>query len=288
MLKVKLNNGIEMPQLGIGTYNNKTNENAREMVGFAFKNGYTHVDTAHAYYDEKGVGQGIKDAGVKREDIWITSKLWPTEYGEGKTLEAIDKMLKRIDTPYLDLVFLHQPVGDYIGAYKDLEKAVEMGKVKSIGLSDFDYAPERMNEIMKIAKIKPAVLQLEIHPYYHQTEMREKAAKYDIQVESWFPLGGADFGLKTLLADPVLNDIAKAHNKTAAQVILRWHIQEGLVVIPGAMTHEEALEDIDIFDFELSQEEMDRINKLERGRFFPAPKIEDLEKMCLSINNLLE
>lgn len=267
MKTVKLNNGLEMPQFGIGTYNFPSDEVAQDAVSFAFKNGYNHVDTAHAYNDERGVGAGVKNSGMKREDVWITSKLWPNEYGEGKTLEAIDKMLKRLQVDYIDLLFVHQPIGDYVGAWKDMEKAVEMGKVKALGISNFEF--HGYNEIMENAKIKPAVAQIELHPYAQQKEFREKLAKDNIQVECWFPLGGEGAGNEALFNDETIKEIANAHGKTPAQVILRWHIQEGFVAIPGATNHDYILENVNIFDFELSDEEMQKMRDLDKNqRFF--------------------
>ncbi|MBU3852967.1 MAG: aldo/keto reductase, partial [Candidatus Paraprevotella stercoravium] len=200
---VKLNNGVEMPRFGLGTFLQGSNEICKQSCLTALRAGYRHIDTAHAYYDEEGVGEAVKESGIPRGEIWITSKLWPTEYGEGKTLKAIDEMLARLQTDYIDLLFVHQPVGDFVGAWKDMEKAVQMGKVRALGISNFDANDEVFNEIMEKSTIKPTVLQIECHPYAQRTEMRKKAAKYGIQVECWYPLGGAQSqGL--LLRDSVI------------------------------------------------------------------------------------
>ena len=156
---VKLNNGVEMPRFGLGTFLQGSNEVCKQSCLTALKAGYRHIDTAHAYNDEEGVGQAVKESGIPRSEIWITSKLWPTEYGEGKTLKAIDEMLKRLQLDYIDLLYVHQPVGDFVGAWKDMEKAVKMGKVRAIGISNFDANDEVFNEIMEKSTIKPAVLQ---------------------------------------------------------------------------------------------------------------------------------
>lgn len=192
---VKLNNGVEMPRFGIGTFLQPSDEVCEQSCLTALKAGYRHIDTAHAYQDEAGVGRAVKESGIPREEIWITSKLWPTEYGEGKTLKAIDEMLKRMQLDYIDLLYVHQPVGDFVGAWKDMEKAVKMGKVRALGISNFDANDEVWNTIMKAATIKPQVLQIECHPYAQRLEMRKKAAKEGIQMECWFPLGGAMSGV---------------------------------------------------------------------------------------------
>ncbi|NDV96767.1 aldo/keto reductase [Dysgonomonas sp. 521] len=263
--KLKLNNGIEMPQFGLGTFT-ASNEGCKEACLVAFKNGYRHIDTAHAYRNESGVGEAVKESGIPREEIWITSKLWPSEYGEGITLEAIDKMLERLQTTYIDLLYVHQPVGDFVGAWKDMEKAVEAGKVRALGISNFDDSDEVFHAIVDNMKIKPVTLQIECHPYAQRKDIREKVKPYNIAIECWYPLGHGDKGL---LSDPVIGKIAEVHNKTIAQIILRWHIQEGFSVIPGATNPDYIKENISIFDFELSNEEMTAMHSLNKEqRFF--------------------
>ena len=261
-----LSNGLEIPQLGIGTFNLPTNEKAKAAVLEALKNGYRHIDTAHAYFDEQGVGEAIRESGIKREEIWLTSKLWPSEYGEGTTLGAIDKMLARLQTEYLDLLYVHQPIGDYLGAWKDMEKAAKAGKVRALGISNFDFNDEMFQNILEHSEVKPAVLQIECHPYAQRIEMRKKASDSHIAVECWFPLGSANPGL---LSDPVIAKIAKTHGKTVPQAILRWHMQEGLIAIPGSTNPAHIKENIEIFDFTLTDAEMDEIRGLNREqRFF--------------------
>ncbi len=268
---VKLNNDVEMPRFGLGTFLQPSDEVCEQSCLTALKAGYRHIDTAHAYNDERGVGRAVKESGIPREEIWITSKLWPTEYGEGKTLEAIDKMLERMQLDYIDLLYVHQPVGDFVGAWKDMEKAVRLGKVRALGISNFDASDEVWDEIMAAATIKPAVLQIECHPYAQRVEMRKKAAKEGIQVECWFPLGGA-MSNGALFKDPVIRQIAEAHGKTPAQIILRWHIQEGFSVIPGASNPDYIKENIQIFDFALTDEEMAQMRSLNKEeRFFNMP-----------------
>lgn len=275
---VKLNNGVWMPRFGLGTFLQPSNDVCRQSCLTALRAGYRHIDTAHAYYDEEGVGEAVRESGIPREEIWITSKLWPTEYGEGKTLKAIDEMLERMQLDYIDLLYVHQPVGDFVGAWKDMEKAVRMGKVRALGISNFDANDEVWDTIMEEAEIKPAVLQIECHPYAQRLEMRKKAAAEGIQVECWFPLGGA-MSDGALLKDPVIMKIAEAHGKTPAQVILRWHIQEGFSVIPGASNPDYIKENIRIFDFALTEGEMEQMRSLNKEQRFFNATLEDVEKM---------
>lgn len=270
MKYVTLNNGIKMPQLGLGTFNVPDDDTAAFAVSTALKDGYRLIDTAHAYKVERGVGRGIKDSGVAREEIFLTSKIWPSEYGEGVTLPAIDKMLDRLGVEYIDLLLLHQPFGDVVGAWKDAEKAVKLGKVRSIGISNFEQY--HYDDILAAAEIKPAVLQIECHPYYQQRAMREKAARDGIAVESWFPLGGRPGdGIDKLFADETIKSIAAAHGKTVAQTILRWHLQEGLIAIPGSVKADHIAEDLGALDFELSDDDIARIRALDTpNRFFAS------------------
>ncbi len=264
----ELNNGLKMPRFGIGTYQDPGDSITADAVSFALKNGYRHIDTAHAYGIERGVGKGIKDSGVSREEIWLTSKIWPSEYGEGKTTEAIDKMLARLGVDYIDLLYVHQPMGDWRGAWRDMEKAVAAGKVRSLGISNFDAADSLYTAVMEFAKIKPAVFQIECHPYAQRVEWRKRATENNIQVECWFPLGGA-MSNGALFQDPTIKKIAESYGKTPAQIILRWHIQEGLSAIPGATNHNYITENINIFDFELTPEEMESMRSLNKEqRFF--------------------
>lgn len=275
---VYLNNGLVMPRFGIGTFNVPGDSIMADAISFALKNGYRHIDTAHAYRIERGVGQGIKGSGIPREEIWLTSKIWPTEYGEGKTLEGIDRMLERLGVDYIDLLYVHQPVGDWRGAWRDMEKAVEQGKVRSLGISNFDAADTLFAAVNEWARIKPAVLQIELHPYAQREHWQEKAREKGIEVECWFPLGGA-MSYGALFKDPVLIEIANAHGKTPAQIILRWHIQNGFSVIPGATDHGYITENIDIFDFELTPEEMELIHALNKEKRFFNMSLEDKQRI---------
>ena len=293
---ITLNNGVQVPQLGLGTQiqslERDASENGRALLNntshdavvAALQAGYRHLDTAHGYYNERGVGQGIIDSGVPREEIWVTSKLWPSEYGEGVTLEAIDAMLERLQLDYLDCIYLHHPAGDYVGAWKDLEKAYRQGKVRALGISNFDNWPEAFSAIVDNMEIKPQILQIEGHPFAQRHETRDLAAQYGIQIECWYPLGHAD---DRLLNNDVLSAIAEAHDKSVVQVILRWHMQEGLCAVPGSTNPDHIAENISIFDFELSDSEMEQIRALDRGddgRYFNI----DYERMGSFFTSLNE
>jgi diketogulonate reductase-like aldo/keto reductase len=265
---LKLNNGILMPQLGIGTYRLAEGNVSKTAVLTALKKGYRHIDTAHAYGNERSIGQAVKESGIPRDSIWITSKLWPNEYGEGKTLPAIEKMLKRLGVDYIDLVYLHQPAGDYVGGWKELEEAVVQGKIRAIGISNFDYNDSLFDNFYAKMKIKPAAMQIECHPYAQRKHWQDKLKALNIVLECWFPLGGRESNGK-ILRDSTINQIAQAYGKSAAQIILRWEIQEGFSIVPGTDNPDYIAENIHIFDFSLSDKEMQTIRALNtESRFF--------------------
>lgn len=268
---ITLNDGNRMPQFGLGTYMIADGDDAYGAVMTALKNGYRKIDTAHAYGNERSVGRAVRESGINRKDIWVTSKLWPNEYGEGKTMKAIDRMLARFGFDYIDLVYLHQPVGDYRGAWRELEEAVRIGKVRSIGISNFDFNDEMFSAIVDSMTITPAAMQIECHPYAQRLHWQEKLKTNGILLESWFPLGGRESG-GVLLRDSVINDIARTHGKTAAQIIIRWHVQKGFSVIPGTDNPDYIKENISVFDFVLTPDEMQKIDALNREhRFFTMP-----------------
>jgi len=261
---IKLNNNCEIPQFGLGVFMVPGDAATKEACLEAFVLGYRHIDTAHAYQNERGVGQAVKESGIDRKNIWITSKLWPSEYGETKSTEAIDQMLVRLDTFYIDLLLLHQQFGDYIGAWKAMEKAVSDGKVRSIGLSNFES--ERLEEVLDIATIKPAALQVECHPYYQQDDLKKRVEAYGTAIESWYPIGHGD---SSLINEPIFTELAKKYHKSNVQIILRWHIQEGNIIFPKSTNPLHIKDNIDIFDFELTDAEMQSIKALNKGvRYF--------------------
>ena len=268
---LSLNNGVKMPQFGLGLYMIPEGDVAYNSVMSALENGYRHFDCAHAYQNERSLGRAIKDSGVERDSLWITSKLWPNEYGEGKTLKAIDRMLGRLGLDYIDLVYFHQPVGDFVGGWKEMEQALAMGKVRAIGISNFDISDTLFDQLLASAKVKPQIMQIECHPYAQRKHWQERCAQEGIQIECWFPLGGRD-SKGEILRDKTINEIAKAHGKSAAQVIIRWHIQEGFSVIPGSSNPAHIKENIEVFDFTLTDDEMQRIRALDKeARYFNMP-----------------
>ncbi len=269
---ITLNNGAKIPQFGMGVFMVPAGDATKNACLDALKLGYRHIDTAHAYQNERSVGEAVRESGISREEIWVTSKLWPSEYGEGKTMEGIDKMLARLDIGYLDLLLLHQQVGDYMGAWKDMEKAVAQGKVRSIGLSNFESG--RLEEVITAAQIKPAVLQVELHPYFQQNALKERVAPYGTVLEAWYPLGHGD---STLLNEPVFTQLAQKYGKTNAQIILRWHIQEGTVVFPKSTNPQHIKDNFDIFDFELTKDEMAQIRALDCGKRYYTATLEEQE-----------
>ena len=255
---VKLNNGIEMPKVGFGVFEIPAEETA-QCVYDAIECGYRLIDTAQAYYNEAEVGEGIQNAirnlGVKREDIFLTTKVWVTEFGYEKTKASVEESMRNLKTDYLDLVLIHQCLSDYYGAYHALEDLYEQGKIRSIGISNF--SAERMADIATFSRIVPAVNQVETHMFWQQYNLHEWMVKYNVQHEAWGPL--AQHRLGEILEHPVVKQIAENYGKTPVQVALRHHVQRGIVVIPKSVHKERMKENIDIFDFELSVDEMEQL-----------------------------
>ena len=266
--KVMLNSGYEMPILGIGCYL-LSQEQAENSVYWALKDGARLIDTARIYGNEEGVGRGIQraiDEGfVTREEIFVTTKMWTSDFDHGD--EAIDASLRRLGLDYIDLMILHhsQPRND-VQAYQAMERAVKAGKLRSIGLSNY-YEPEDFDRLVNATEIVPALLQNETHPYHQSSEMKAHIAQYGTVMESWFPLGGRG-NTQILFDDPVISGIAAAHGKTSAQIILRWHLQAGNIAIPGSSNPDHILENVSIFDFELTEEEMQQMTLLDRNERF--------------------
>ena len=253
---ITLNNGVNCPAVGIGTFMLSPAE-AENSVREALKMGYRLVDTANAYVNERACGRGIKDSGLKREDVFISTKLWPSEY---ENENAVDETLERLGVDYVDLLYIHQPAGNWLAGYRQLEKAYKEGKAKSIGISNFEG--KYIEELETRWEIVPQFIQAEAHPYFTQKELRKTLDRYDIKLMSWYPLGHGD---KALMNEPVFAELGKKYGKTPAQVILRWHTQMGFVVIPGSKNVDHIRDNLDILDFRLTEEEMTEIAKLDTG-----------------------
>ena len=250
-----LNNGLKMPMAGIGTFLLSPDE-AEASVLAALAGGYRLIDTANAYVNEKAVGRAMKKSGLKREEIFLETKLWPSFYEDE---DAVDKTLERLGTDYIDLLLLHQPAGNYVAGYRQMEKAYKEGKVRAIGLSNFNQG--QIEAILSLCQVKPAVLQTEVHPYFQERELKEFLSKEGMVIQAWYPLGHGD---KALLEEPLFAELAKKYGKTNAQVILRWHIQAGNIVIPGSKNPAHIKDNFDLFDFSLTEEEMAKIAALDK------------------------
>lgn len=256
---ITLSNGVKMPQLGYGVYQVAKDECERCVLD-ALKTGYRSIDTAQSYYNEEEVGSAIQKSGVPRDEIFLTSKVWVEHYGYEECKKSVLESMRKLKTDYIDLMLLHQPFGDYYGAWRALEELYDEGKLRAIGISNF--YPDRMIDLASFSRIKPVINQIEIHPHNQQSSAIEWNEKYGVQVEAWAPFGE---GRGDMFDLPELKDIAEKHRKTTAQVILRWHLQRGIVVIPKSTHIERMEENLNVFDFELSQEEMTRIAKLDKS-----------------------
>ena len=256
METIVLNNGISCPVVGIGTFM-LSPKDAENSVREALKMGYRLIDTANAYVNERAVGRGMRNSGVRREEIFLSTKLWPSEY---ENENAVEETLERLGVEYVDLLYIHQPAGNWLKGYRQLEKAYREGKAKSIGISNFEG--KYIAELEGKWEIVPQFIQVEAHPYFTQAELRKTLDKYGIKLMSWYPLGHGDKGL---LREPVFTELGQKYGKTPAQIILRWHTQMGFVVIPGSKNVAHIRDNLDILDFTLTDDEMAKIAKLDRG-----------------------
>lgn len=254
---IKLNNGVDMPMVGIGTFLLSPDE-AEASVTSALEAGYRLIDTANAYVNEKAVGRAIRKSGVARKEIFLETKLWPSFYEQA---DAVEKTLERLETDYIDLLLIHQPAGNYIAGYRLMEQAYKAGKVRAIGLSNFTVS--QIQEILDICEVKPVVLQTEVHPYFQEQELKEFLAKEAMVIQAWYPLGHGD---RALIEEPVFSKLAAKYGKSNAQVILRWHIQTDNIVIPGSKNPDHICANFDLFDFELDDTEMAEIAALHKNK----------------------
>ena len=264
-----LNNGLKMPMAGIGTFLLSPDE-AETSVLAALGDGYRLIDTANAYVNEKAVGRAMKKSGLPREEIFLETKLWPSFYEDR---DAVDKTLERLGTDYIDLLLIHQPAGNYVAGYRQMEKAYKEGKVRAIGLSNFNQA--QIEEILGLCEVKPAVLQTEVHPYFQERELKEFLSKEGMVIQAWYPLGHGD---KALLEEPLFTELGKKYGKTNAQVILRWHIQAGNIVIPGSKNPAHIKDNFDLFDFSLTAGEVEEIAALDKNTRYYTSTPEMLKK----------
>lgn len=272
MINFTLSNQVQIPAVGIGTFM-MTPDQAEQAVVDALACGYRMIDTAQAYMNECAVGRGIKRSGVAREDIFISTKIWASQY---LTEGTVEKSLELLGTNYIDLMFIHQPAGDFMAGYRKLEKAYKEGKIKSIGISNFQG--EKLKKLLDECEIKPHVIQMEAHPYYRDEETIAALAPCGCCVMAWYPLGHGDHAL---LEEPIVKELAEKYGKSAAQVILRWHTQVGNIVIPGSTNPEHIKANLDIFDFELTDEEMKKMAGLNKNVRYYYP---DEEKLAAYAN----
>ncbi len=271
---VVLNNGLKMPMAGIGTFL-LTPDEAEKSVMSALESGYRLIDTANAYVNEKAVGRAMKKSGVDRKDIFLETKLWPSFY---EHTEAVEKTLERLDTNYIDLLLIHQPAGNYIAGYKQMEKAYQEGKVRAIGLSNFNQ--EQIKEILAVCQVRPCILQTELHPYSQEKTLKDFLKKEKIVAQAWYPLGHGD---QTLLQEPLFMKLSNQYGKSNAQIILKWHIQSGNIVIPGSKNPEHIRDNFNLFDFMLSDDEMAEISAMDKQKRYYTSTPELLKKYAQMI-----
>jgi diketogulonate reductase-like aldo/keto reductase len=258
-----------MPMAGIGTFLLSPDEAEASCVS-ALADGCRLIDTANAYVNERAVGRAMKRSGLKREEIFLETKLWPSFYEQA---DAVEKTLERLDTSYIDLLLIHQPAGNYAAGYRLMEKAYKEGKVRAIGLSNFNM--EQIKEILSICEVKPTILQTEVHPYFQERELKKYLSGQGMAIQAWYPLGHGD---KALIEDPVFSKLAQKYGKSNAQIILRWHIQSGNIVIPGSKNPAHIKDNFALFDFALTEEEMSEIAALDKNTRYYTSTPEMLKK----------
>ena len=266
---VSLNNGVRMPTVGIGTFL-LTPDEAEASVLSALQTGYRMIDTANAYMNERAVGRAMRRSGLPREEIFLETKLWPAFYEQP---DAVERTLARLDTDFIDLLLIHQPAGNYVAGYRQMEQAYRAGKVRAIGLSNFN--PAQIEEILSLCEVRPAILQTELHPYHQEPRLKQLLKENGIVPQAWYPLGHGD---KALLEEPLFAELGQKYGKSAAQIILRWHIQDGNIVIPGSKNPAHIQANFALFDFALTDDEMARIQALDQARRYYTSTPELLKK----------
>lgn len=261
MNTIKLNNGVEMPQEGFGVFQVTDLSVCEKAVLDALEVGYRSLDTASSYQNEEAVGAAIKKSGINRQDIFITSKAYIQEMGYENCKAAFERSCEKLGTDYLDLYLIHQPFSDYFGAWRAMEELYKEGRIRAIGISNF--LPDRVIDFCENINIIPAVNQLEIHPFYQRADELQLLKEYNIQAEAWAPFAE---GMNGMFTNPVLMEIANIHGKSVAQVILRWNVQRGIIIIPKSVHKERMVQNLDIWNFELTEEDMKKIGALDLGR----------------------
>lgn len=268
-MTLTLTGDVVMPMAGIGTFLLSPDEAEASCVS-ALAGGCRLIDTANAYVNERAVGRAMKRSGLKREEIFLETKLWPSFYEQA---DAVEKTLERLDTDYIDLLLIHQPAGNYVAGYRLMEKAYKEGKVRAIGLSNFNM--EQIKEILSICEVKPAILQTEVHPYFQEKELKKFLTSQGMAIQAWYPLGHGD---KALIEEPVFSKLAQKYGKSNAQIILRWHLQSGNIVIPGSKNPAHIKDNFALFDFALTEEEMAEIAALDKNTRYYTSTPEMLKK----------
>ena len=268
-MTLTLTGDVVMPMAGIGTFLLSPDEAEASCVS-ALAGGCRLIDTANAYVNERAVGRAMKRSGLKREEIFLETKLWPSFYEQA---DAVEKTLERLDTSYIDLLLIHQPAGNYVAGYRLMEKAYKEGKVRAIGLSNFNM--EQIKEILSICEVKPAILQTEVHPDFQEKELKKFLTSQGMAIQAWYPLGHGD---KALIEEPVFSKLAQKYGKSNAQIILRWHIQSGNIVIPGSKNPAHIKDNFALFDFALTEEEMAEIAALDKNTRYYTSTPEMLKK----------
>lgn len=261
MYMITLNDGNKIPAVGFGVYQIPNNGPAYDAALAALKAGYRHLDTAAAYFNEEDVGRAVRDSGIPREDIFVTSKLWLQDYGYEPAKKGIARSLRKLDIDHIDLYLIHQPYGDVPGAWKAMEEAKAEGKLRSIGVSNM--TPKIWNEFVPQFATKPTVNQLEFNPFFQQKVIREIMAKDNVKLEAWYPLGHGD---EKLLSHPVISELAEKYGKNPGQIILRFEVQEGVITLPKSVTPERIKGNLELFEFELTEDEMDSLRALDTGK----------------------
>ena len=277
MQTIKLNDGVAIPQIGFGTFQIPAGAETEKAVAFALSCGCRHIDTAAAYFNEEDVGKAIRDSGIPREEIFVTSKLWLQDHGYEQAKAGIARSLRKLDIGYIDLYLIHQPYGDVAGAWKALEEAKAEGKLKSIGVSNM--SPKIWKKFVPGFETKPAVNQVEFNPLYQEKEIRALMAETNTLLEAWYPLGHGD---ASLLSNPTIKALAEKYGKNAGQIILRFEVQEGVITLPKSTNPERIRTNLDIFDFELTEDEMNKMRAMDTGKGSHNPDAPGVEQMLRS------